>query len=716
VIVSDRRQVSSGPTAALWIYVLIPVVLVSLAVARFVLGRPSSLAGWDFVAGLVLAGWACVRIRRFFRFRKRLISSSDTFPATLVADTSRSGVRRWLPFRSLTLDAPYHEQPPNIRVYLLAGQSTRALSRAQEVRVRGPEEGTGPLVLLNPAADAPVLGYGRRVDAAEPGWLTVAWLTGRKALRALPGIPGALAAGTVAATRGLARASVAAIAFLVRSVIAGARGLAKTLIAAATLLAHIIARTPRALMAGARRLARTLIAAATVLARTITRVPRALIAAILTIAQDAAIGTKWVAAALGAAIGKSIRALALTAGALARGTVMVTRGAIRAVAGTPRALPAAARTVIRAAFATARAVGNATVAGLALLARAPAVARAAAAAIGRAVGILAHLPAKLAGATRSALAAVGRLVGWLRRPRLWLLYVAVPLTVLIVGSVGTALAGSSDQAATGPGAVMIAAAAVLATIGWSWLLLRLVRYGVFHTYGFGATDKTTACVLWVSPKPGWGRWLSSGRLALELPGGDSRPALLVSLFGGQRLPRLLTGEEVSVTVRPGHAHGTVAIDHRGSSSLIGFGRIFGPYKLAAPEVVTQARRVLRRDLIVYGSLSNKLIGRHRAFSRILSRGGHRCSASVAGSTQPRWYERLTDRDSVWLQLESSTDPQYVRMRLLGRQDGTSLRAGEAVSMYGSPDGRGSIIAVGSRHRTTLLGVGEPWSASERSEG
>jgi hypothetical protein len=203
-------------------------------------------------------------------------------------------------------------------------------------------------------------------------------------------------------------------------------------------------------------------------------------------------------------------------------------------------------------------------------------------------------------------------------------------------------------------------------------------------------------------------------LALAVGESHGGSAWLVSLLGGQRPKSLLTGEEVFVTVRPGRPHGPVVIDQGETSSLIGFGRLFGPYKLTAPEVVTQARRALRRDLVVYLSLSNNLMDRHRAFSRILSRGGHCGSASVVGSTCPRWYERISERDSVWLQLESSSAPRYVKLRLLGRQDATTLSPGEGVSIYGSADGSGSIIAVGSRRRTTLLGVGEPWKP-ERSE-
>ncbi len=750
MIVPHPGRVRAATRGVLWTYILMPVVLVVLAAMALVLLKlSSSLAGWDLLLGLVFAGWAGLRIRRFFRFRKRLSASSDSFASTIVADPSRSVVLRLLPFRYLTLYAPFRDQPPNIRLHLLLGQSARLLSQAQEVRVRGPESGAGPLVLVNPVDDTPVLGYGRRFDAGKPGWLTVAWLTCRKAvraillqtlgwIRALPSTPQALARGAVAAAQGLARALVAILALFRRGVAAGAQGLARTLAATITLLARTLTRTPRAAIttaraigraaaataktisgavaAGAQGLARTLAATITLLARTLTRTPGAAITTARAIGRAAATTTKIVSGALASAGRGITHVLAVTGGALARAAAAAARGAARAVVNTPRALSKAAGAVARAAIVTARGVRLAGVAGMAVLARAPALALAALVTLGHVARLVAHLPAQVAEAARRVAAVAGRLIDSLRRPRVWLLYVGLPLTVFIVGALGTGLAASSGQAPTGPRTAIIVAAAVLAGIGVSWLLLRLVRYVIYRTYGFGATDRATARVIWVSPRQGWRRCLGSGRLALEVPGGHDGTALLVSLFGGQQLPRLLTGEEVSVTVRPGHAHGPVAVHHGRTSSLVGFGRLFGPYKLAAPEVVTQARRVLRRDLIVYGSLSNKLIHRHRAFSRILSRGGYRGSASVVGSTRPRWYERFNERDSVWLQLDSSSDPRYVRMRLLGRQDGTTLSAGEAVSLYGSLDGRGSIIAVGSRHRTTLLGVGEPWRASERSEG
>jgi hypothetical protein len=767
VIVSDPVE-SRTARRVLRVYVLMPVVLFVLAATVFVLTvSSSSLAGWDFLAGLGLAGWAWVRIRRSIRFRRHMIPSSDSFPAIIVADQSGAVVRRLLALRYLALIAPYGDAAPHIKLYLLFGQSTRSLSRAEEVRVRGPEGGRGPLVLVNPVDDTPVLGYGRRFDAEQPSWIAVAWLTCRKTaramllhplgwIRALPGAPRVLARSLAAAAWGLARALVAAITLLGRGAIAVARGLAAVLIAVSTLLA----RTPRAILtaanaigratvaatrwlaralvaaitwlgrgviAGARGLARTLVATVTLVARTVIRTPRAVVTAANAIGRAAVAATRWLARALVAAItwlGRGViagarglaRTLVATVTLVARTTARAARGAAHVVVSTPRALLRGAHAVATAALATARGIGAAAAAGIALLARAPTLARASVAALGRAARTLGHLPADLIVVARRAGATAGRLVHELRRPRVWLIYAGVPLAALIVAALGIGLDSSSGRASTGAGKAIVVVAWLLAIFAVTWLLVRFERYRIYRTYRLGAIDKTAARVMWVTPGQGVGRWLRSGRLALELPGGDDGPALLVSLLGGQRLPRLLTGEQVSVTIKPGQAHGPVAIDHGGTSNLIGFGRLFGPYKLAAPEVVTQTRRMLRRDLIVYGSLSKNLMGRHRAFSRILSRGGHRCSASVVGSTRPRWYERLNERDSVWLRLESSTDPQYVRMRLLGRQDGTSLSAGEGVSIYGSPDGRGSIIAVGSQRRTTLLGVGERWRVSERGEG
>jgi hypothetical protein len=291
-------------------------------------------------------------------------------------------------------------------------------------------------------------------------------------------------------------------------------------------------------------------------------------------------------------------------------------------------------------------------------------------------------------------------------------YMGLPLAIVVVGAAGMALTDGVSQTLTGLPLGAFLAALALALIGGLWFLMRFERHWRYRHNLLDPTDSIAARGLWIRPTHGMRRVLERGRLALELAGSGEAPCLLVSLLPGQRLPHFSAVREVAITTGSGRAHGLVVLQPEGTPSLIGYAQLFGPYRLTEPDVLRCARNVVRRDIVVCASLWWPLIKRHRDFRHILSRGSSSVAAEVVGTTQPKWYERIEGRDTLWLQLDGSGSPRYVSMRLLGRQDGTTLSPGEAVTLYGPGDGSGSVIAVGSQRRTTLLGVGQPWSAPE----
>jgi hypothetical protein len=697
--VSLAAQVQTASRRVLLTYLLVPLLLlVAAIIALRSLG--GSLAGWDSLAALTLAGWSWLRIRRFRHYRKRLPASSDSFPSTLVAGSSGSVVRRFLSFKYLILYAPDDDLPPNIRVDLLFGQSGRSFGERRGVRVRGPESGIGPIVLVDPVDERLLLGHGRRIDASQPSRLRVAWMT---FVETLGGFGGWIRAATLTAagralagaTRGLARGVARTLVAITRSVVRMLAGSPRALVQLAIAMGRSLAASTRklltALVSAGRGFTEMVGAAIIFVVRTVIHTPRALAAA----------------AGAGGAL------LVLAVRRLAHGVSVGARGVADALTRTPGAVAYLARGLARAlthaAVAAARGLGRFMIAAVTLLTRGPELARAVRTVAGRTARTIGRLPSQLS-------AAVRRLLGWFRPHRVLLLYAGLPLAVLIVGALGTGLAGAPDRASTGPYKAVGFLCFALTCVGLGWLALRYLRYRTCRTGLLEASYRTRARVIWVGSKPGWTGWLRSARLGLELLGEGDTPALKLSLFGGQRLPPLSTGQELTLSMKSGSSRIPVAIHIEGTPRLIGSGELLGPYHLVAPDVVARARRVLRRDLIVYASLSSDLVHRHRGLSRTLNRGGHAIPAVVVGSTRPRWYERITEHDSVWLQLDPAGSRRYVRMTLLGRQDGTTLSAGEQVSIYGPKDGRDSIITVGSRYRTTLLGVGEGWSPPEQNEG
>jgi hypothetical protein len=583
----------------------------------------------------------------------------------------------------VTLYAPGDEEKPNIRLSLLFGQRAGRLSDAEEVRVRGPESGRGPLVVINPVDGTTLLGYGQRFDACLPGQLRTAWLAFLKSLRALRRgtiwciraarhIPGALVRGLSVAAAGCALALVSGVRTLVRGPAAAIAFLATSIVRLPRVLGVAVRAMGRALVVSARAVGRALAVVVDFVARVVVGVPRV----------------------VGVAVLSAGRVVVVSAGAMGRALVVSTLALGQAV----RRLPAG--------------IGRTLIAGAQLLAGTPRLARAGLALARRAGREIGRLPAHIRSAVRSATAAIRSLAKPTVLLRILLLYVRVPLAVVVVGGTGIWFAANQTS---GPTAAIDLLSIVLVGLGGWCLLLRLGHYLEDRKHIHKSQDATVQ-VLWARPPQGLTWIFGSGTLAVGLPDAGTVPSLMVSLFGGQEFPSLSPGQQIGLSFRPGHSHGLVVVDTGGLSRLIGFAQVFGPYKLSAPDVVRRARHVLRRDLIVYLSCSRGLVERHRAFSRTLNRGGHAVSAEVVGSTRPRWYERVNDRDSVWLRLATPDTPRYVRMRLLGRQDGTALIATETVDLYGPIDGRGSIIAVGSRRRSTLLGVGEPWTVSEQSAG
>ena len=93
MMVSRPTKAKAASRRVLRMYVLVPpVLLVSAIIALGVI--PSSLAGSDFLVAILVAVWSWERFRRFFRYRRRLTASSDSFAATLVAEASGAVVRR----------------------------------------------------------------------------------------------------------------------------------------------------------------------------------------------------------------------------------------------------------------------------------------------------------------------------------------------------------------------------------------------------------------------------------------------------------------------------------------------------------------------------------------------------------------------------------------------------------------------------------------------
>ena len=680
---SRAGHTEAAPRWVLRLYALTPIALFVAAVGvRAALLRPSYLAVADVLAAIAFALWSSARLRRFFGYRRRLAASGDSFPATLVSNSSGSLVHRSLWRRYVILRVPGGDDQTRIRLRLLFAQRTGRLEDGEVVRVRGRESGEGPLVVSNPVDGTMLIGRGRRFDPDQPGPLRLAWLVVRRLLRAFTAetrrgirvvrhIPGAVARGAVAAGKGLLPALVVL-----------AHGLGRGAAAAIVVLVRTVVALPRAVVTGSR----SVVTRARAVVTRARAVGRALVRLVLGLAPQ----------------------LVPAVRGLVRGLVAAVRGLVRGAAALARSL---ARVAV-AAFVLAVAAFVLAVAAFVLAVRAVAALPRAFVIAARTAGrALRRVPSLLARTIRGVPAVARRGLRWLAGRRVPLLYLGVfsGLSVVIL----IAASFSARSRSTAPALAMVLVFSTLFGLGGLWFLVRIWRHWQHRRHITDGSERAMARVLWVRSRQGLGRLLGPERLALELSDAGATPLLLVSLFWQPR-PHLSSGQEIPVAVTPGKFHGPVALQPGGWPSLMGYGRHFGPYKMVAPDVVRQARRTLRRDLIVFPSLYVKLVSRHRTFRHILHRGSHAVPAAVVGATRPRWYERFNERDSVWLRLDSPDGPRYVTMRLLGRQDATTLIAGEVVTLYGLANGSGSIIAVGSRRRSTLLGVGEPWSVSERN--
>ncbi|HUJ64642.1 MAG TPA: hypothetical protein VLX59_03825, partial [Acidimicrobiales bacterium] len=263
MIVSERDQPGAGSRRVLILYVVAPLVVGAAAVV-VIAGSPySTLDAFAVLLAIASAIWWLVRVRRFFTYRKRLAASSDSFPATVVAAPSRSVVRRSLWRRYLTLDAPHNDDLPNIKVALLFAQTVPPLEGDQTVRVRGPERGSGPLVVVSSTDGSVLLGSGSRFDASQPSGLRLVWLAFleagraigrpvRRGFRAIPNTPRALARAVSSVARWLTRVLTVAIALLATSI----AGVPHAIVVAATVIGRAVAAAGRATIRGLRAGAR----------------------------------------------------------------------------------------------------------------------------------------------------------------------------------------------------------------------------------------------------------------------------------------------------------------------------------------------------------------------------------------------------------------------------------------------------------------------------
>ena len=432
---------------------------------------------------------------------------------------------------------------------------------AGEVRVRGPESGKGPVVLVEPHEGSTLLGYGQRFDPGRPGPLRIAWLVllhGIGALggltlgwiRAAPRIPAALARRVVAVARGGFGAVAVGAKWLVR--MAG--------VAVALLLKQII-RMPRALPGAARGMRRALVVAArgvgiglvaavVWVARVVGAVPRA--AVVVVRGLGLAVGLAARVSVTGAgravrvsviAVGRAVRVSVAAAGravrvsviAVGRAMAVAVPGVGRAVVESARALVVWSRTVGRGIRGLPRTGRRAVVASVSLLARSPHLVRAGLALAGRVGRALGRLPGLVVWAGRSAASAVGRFARWLRHPQVLMRYVGLPVGLLLVTLGGGSF--SAHQKSSGPSTTLTILSFLLAGLALGWLLRRSGHYLAYRTHGGNQSHETTARVLWLRPRQGLRAVLGPGWLAVQPADADADrngqavSSLLISLVG-----------------------------------------------------------------------------------------------------------------------------------------------------------------------------------------